>query len=259
MTGLDGRRVVVRGGGRLLIDGVDIVAPAGSLTAVVGPNGAGKSTLLRALSAVDVPSSGSVRVGEHDLLAAPRRRRARLAALVEQDATTELDLTVADVIGLGRLPHEGLFGGDDAGSADAIADAMAITDTTRFASRLVPTLSGGERQRVMLAKALAQQTPLLVLDEPTNHLDIAAQLATLRVLRDLARSGRAVLAALHDLGLTAAWADRVVMLSEGRVVAAGPTTEVLTAELVSALYGVETTVLTHPTTGAPVLAFSEIR
>jgi iron complex transport system ATP-binding protein len=259
MSDLEANRVSVRAGGRLIIDGVDVTAPAGSLTAVVGPNGAGKSTLLRALAAVEAPAAGSVVVDDRDLFASPRRTRARLAALVEQESATDLDLTVRDVVTLGRLPYEGAFGGADPDGATVIDEAMQRTSTERFADRLFRTLSGGERQRVLLAKALAQQTPLLVLDEPTNHLDIAAQLSTLRLLNDLARSGRSVLAALHDLSLTAAWADRVVMLSDGRVVAAGPTADVLTAPLVTALYGVETTILTHPLTGTPVLAFSELR
>ncbi|MFD1715803.1 ABC transporter ATP-binding protein [Amnibacterium flavum] len=256
MTALEARRVVVRAGGRILIDGVDCTAPTGTLTALVGPNGAGKSTLLRALAAIDRPESGRVEADGSDLFALRRRERAKLAALVEQDAGTDLDSTVFDVVGLGRVPHEGLFGTEDQRGRDIVHEAMATTGTTGFEHRDFSTLSGGERQRVMLAKALAQQTPLLLLDEPTNHLDIAAQLATLQLLRGLTASGTTVIAALHDLTLAAAWAQHVIVVADGQVVAAGPSTDVLTASLVRSVYGVDTTVLTHPVTGAPVLAFS---
>jgi iron complex transport system ATP-binding protein len=254
MTGLTADRIRIRAGGRILVDGVDCTAAEGTLTAVIGPNGAGKSTLLRALAAVARPAEGTVSFGEADAFSLPRRQRALLAALVEQDATTELDLTVADAVGLGRLPHEGLWGGDHDQREAIVSRSLDAVGMRAFAGRRVTTLSGGERQRVLLAKALAQATPLLLLDEPTNHLDIAAQLTTLALLRRLTASGTTVLAALHDLGLAAAHADAVVVLQNGRVVAAGPTLEVLTPALIRRVYGVDAVLLEHPVTGRPVLA-----
>ncbi|MET0591004.1 MAG: ATP-binding cassette domain-containing protein [Naasia sp.] len=257
MSTLSGHRISIRAGKRILVDGVDCTAPSGTTTALLGPNGAGKSTLLRALAAVERPAEGAVRIGEHDVLGLSRRRRARLAALVEQDLHTEIDLTVRQVVALGRVPHEGMFG-DDEDAAPVIAAAMDRAGVVELSERAFGSLSGGERQRVSLARALAQDTPVLLLDEPTNHLDIAAQLATLHLLSTLARSGTTVLAAVHDLSLAASWADRVVVLARGRVVAAGPTGDVLTPDLIAGVYGVRTTVLTHPTTGARVLSFDPL-
>jgi iron complex transport system ATP-binding protein len=193
----------------------------GSLTALVGPNGAGKSTLLRSLGAIVAPDGGSVRFDDDDLLALPRRERAKIAALVEQDSSTEIALSVRSVVELGRLPHQSLWRDDDTEAAGVVSAALESVSMTDFERRDFSTLSGGERQRVMLARALAQQPRLLLLDEPTDHLDIGAQLDVLALLHSVAGSGVTVLAALHDLGLAAAFADHVIMLQGGQVVAAG--------------------------------------
>ena len=240
--------------GRLIIDGVSIKVGAGSLTALIGPNGAGKSTLIRVLSGVSKPTDGRVLFNGADWNDTPRRERARLVALVEQDPTTDLAITVRDTVALGRTPYSGLFGGESAGDRASVDAALAATQTAQFADRDLSTLSGGERQRVQLARALAQQPQLLLLDEPTSHLDIGAQLEVMHVLRMLANDGLAVLTALHDLNL-AAHADQVVVLAAGRVVAAGAPAAVLTSELIGEVYGVTATVLAHPATGAPVIAF----
>jgi iron complex transport system ATP-binding protein len=258
VSGLEASRITVAAGGRLLVDGIDCTVPSGTLAALVGPNGSGKSTLLRALAAVHQPREGEVGFEGADLLRMPRRARARLAALVEQDATTETAMTVTQVVGLGRLPHESLLGGESPESARIIDAALETVEMTAFAQREFPSLSGGERQRVMLARALAQEPRLLLLDEPTNHLDIHAQLSVLALLRGLAATGSTVLAALHDLGLAAAYADHVIVLSRGRVVAAGPTAETLRPALIREVYRVEATVLQNPVTGRPVLAFSPL-
>jgi iron complex transport system ATP-binding protein len=280
VSGLEARGVSATAGGTLIIDGIDCTVPAGSFTALVGPNGAGKSTLLRTLAAVERPHAGSVRFAGSDLLTMHRRARARVLAFVEQDAATELALTVREVVALGRVPHESLLGGvglggvglggaglggaasgtSTVGGSDAvIARALETVGMSDFAERVLTSLSGGERQRVLLAKALAQEPQMLLLDEPTNHLDIGAGLETLELLRSVAASGSTVLAALHDLNLAATWCDRVIVVANGKVVAAGPATQTLTAELIGDVYGVEATVLTNPTTGSPVIAFSPRR
>lgn len=256
--GLEAGRVSISAGGTLVIDGVDCTAPHGSLSALVGPNGAGKSTLLRTLAAVEHPSAGTVSFDGTDLLALPRRARARIAALIEQDAATETALSAAAVVGLGRLPHQSLWREDTADSAAIIAAALETAGVSGFAHRSFASLSGGERQRVMLAKALAQQPQLLLLDEPTNHLDIGAQLSTLELLRTLASGGMTVLAALHDLGLAVGYAEHVIVLRGGKVVAAGPTEETLTPALIRDVYGVAAVVLEHPVTHRPVIAFSPL-
>ncbi|HWM32662.1 MAG TPA: ATP-binding cassette domain-containing protein [Pseudolysinimonas sp.] len=252
------RGITVRAGAATLVDDASFEAPAGALTALLGPNGAGKSTLLRAVAGVERPASGSVEHDDADLLAMPRRRRARVLALIEQEAATELPLTVRAVVGLGRTPHETLLGGRDPDATAAIDEAMAVAGVAGFASRDITSLSGGERQRVMLARALAQQPRILVLDEPTNHLDIAAQLEVLDVLADLAAAGTTVVVALHDLTLAAAHAQHVVVMAHGRVVASGPTGETLTPELLREVYGVQAQWSTNPLTGAPLLAVARV-
>jgi len=253
-VGLEVANVTVRVGTAALIEGVDFTAPAGAVTALLGPNGAGKSTLLRAVAGVERPASGTVTFEGQDLLALPRRERARRVALVEQEASTELPLTVRAVVGLGRTPFETSFGGRDRDAERVIDDAIATAGIAAFADREVPSLSGGERQRVMLARALAQQPRLLLLDEPTNHLDVGAQLDVLAVLRKLADSGTTVVAALHDLSSAAAHADAVVVLSHGRVVAMGATTETLTPDLIREVYGIQAHWMPNPLTGRPLLA-----
>jgi iron complex transport system ATP-binding protein len=256
VNGLEAGRVDVRAGGRLLVDGVDLRVQPGALTALVGPNGAGKSTLLRVLSGIDRPDTGDVRFRGEDLFGMRRRARARLAALVEQDAGTDLPLSVRATVALGRLPHESLLGGGGNDDAALVDRVLALTGMTAFADRELPTLSGGERQRVMLAKALAQETPLLLLDEPTNHLDIGAQLSVLSLLERVASTGSTVLAALHDLTLAVAFCRSVIVMAGGRVVAAGPTRATLTPDLLHEVYGVRAVLLESPVDGRPVISFS---
>ncbi|MBH0008905.1 ABC transporter ATP-binding protein [Salinibacterium sp. SWN1162] len=255
-SGLLAERISVTTDGTLLIDNVDCTVARGSLSALVGPNGAGKSTLLRALTGVHAPASGNVTFGGHDLLGMPRRHRARLAAFVEQDATTDTSLTVGMVVALGRLPHQSLWEADSPESAAIIAASLETVEMTAFREREFQSLSGGEKQRVMLARALAQQPQLLTLDEPTNHLDIAAQLAVLELLSSLRNTGVTVLAALHDLSLAASYCDHVIVISHGRVVAAGATETVLTEQLIADVYGVTASILRNPITGKPVIGFS---
>lgn len=266
MTGLELDRVTVRLDGTIIIDGVNCTIPRGALTALIGPNGAGKSTLLHALAAALPVAAGTISFADDDLLALPRRARARLLALVEQDAATELNLTVSDVVALGRIPHQGLFGDTSQHDRDVVHGALSAVGMLDFSHRLLAELSGGERQRVLLARALAQEPSLLLLDEPTNHLDISAQLSTLDLLHSLTlgqsssgAGGITVLAALHDLTLAAQYSDHVIVLRQGVVMAAGATASTLTAELISEVYGVQADVMEHPKTGRPLIAFSPLR
>jgi iron complex transport system ATP-binding protein len=257
--GLAAERVRWSAGRRLILDGIDVTAPPGAVTGLLGPNGSGKSTLLRIVAGVQPPDGGRVTLAGGDLLAMARRRRARTLALVEQDATTELPVTVLDAVLLGRTPHRPMLAGPTDDDRRIARGALARAGVAALEDRLIGTLSGGERQRVHLARALAQEPRLLLLDEPTNHLDIAAQLATMKLVRSLADDGVTVMAALHDLSLAAATCDRVVLLAPGsdggRVVAAGPVEEVLVPEVIDPVYRVRTIVLRHPRTGRPVLVF----
>ncbi|TPW72381.1 ATP-binding cassette domain-containing protein [Schumannella sp. 10F1B-5-1] len=251
--------MTVRIGDRSVVDAAAFTAPPRALTALVGPNGAGKSSLLRAIAGAERPAAGSLHLDGADLAALGRRERARRLAFVEQDAGTELPLSVESVVGLGRTPYGALLGGPDRDAAAAVDAAITAAGIDHLRGREITRLSGGERQRVLLARALAQHPRLLLLDEPTNHLDIAAQLAALTLLRGLVGEGVAVLAALHDLGLAAAWADHVVVLHEGRVVAEGAPLDTLTPELLAEVYGVRASWLADPNTGRPVLAASPLR
>lgn len=251
-------RVTFSRNGRMLIDDVDCTVDAGSLTALVGPNGAGKSTLLHLIAAADKPTSGTVELGGTDVRTMRRRARARYTALVEQQAETELDLSVLDVVLLGRTPHLSALGGPGAADVEIARTALCRCGADALAARQFQELSGGERQRVLLARALTQEPALLLMDEPTNHLDIQAQLHTLGLMRSLAGEGLAVLAALHDLTLAARYADTVIVLDQGRVVAAGAPADTLTPELMQVVYGVRADVITHPVDGTPLIAFSSL-
>jgi iron complex transport system ATP-binding protein len=257
--GLDVSRVDIRLDGTLIIDGVDCSVAAGTFSALLGPNGAGKSTLLAVLAGVERAQGGSIRFAGVELHGMPRRQRAQTVSFVEQEASTELALTVRQVVELGRTPYQTLWGDESADDAAVVAAALESTGLTSFAARTFVSLSGGERQRVLLAKALAQEPRLLLLDEPTNHLDVSAQLSTLSLVRSLTgpeTGGVTVLAALHDLNLAAAYCDHVIVLRRGRAYAAGPTETVLTPELIRDVYGVRADVLRNPSTGRPVIAFS---
>jgi iron complex transport system ATP-binding protein len=254
--GLSVRDMHVRLGAQTILDAVDLVAEPGTVTGLIGPNGAGKSTLLRAILGLTPVESGSVTFDGADLLAMPRRSRAQLAAFVEQSAGTDARLTAHEVVMLGRIPFQTVWQVSPTPEDTHVADrALASVDMTSFASRLYHTLSGGEQQRIQIARALAQQPRLLLLDEPTSHLDVHAQLATLARLHQRARAGATVFLALHDLNLAAGFCDRLILLHDGRPVASGPPDAVLTPALLRTVYGVDVTVLRHPGSGRPLIAY----
>ncbi|SHJ53017.1 iron complex transport system ATP-binding protein [Nocardiopsis flavescens] len=249
--------VTVRRGGRALLDGVDLTVRAGELVALVGPNGAGKSTLLGAVSG-DLAAGpergadgGAVRLFDRGLNEWTPPELALRRAVLPQEAAVSFPFSVAELVAMGRAPWAGL--GDPAQDDEIVAAAMEGTGISHLADRRFPTLSGGERARVMLARVLAQDAQLLMLDEPTAALDIHHQELVLTIARTLAERGGAVIVVLHDLGLAAAYAHRVAILSEGRIAAQGPPAEVFTAPLLSAVYRHEVEVLPHPRTGIPLV------
>jgi iron complex transport system ATP-binding protein len=234
---LQAEGVSVRLGGRAVVDRLSLQLAPGQWVALVGPNGAGKSSLLSVLAGLRVPDAGLVRLQGAPLSGWSARDRARQLAWLAQAGDAEGDLSARDVVRLGRLPHQGLFGAPDAADERAVDDALAETAAAAFADRRLNALSGGERQRVLLARALAVQAPVLLLDEPTAHLDAPHQQALLRSLRGRAGQGGAVLAALHDLTL-ALQADRVLVLHQGRLLADGaPADAALQAALVEVFGG----------------------
>ncbi|WP_446663784.1 ABC transporter ATP-binding protein [Flexivirga sp. B27] len=237
---------------------LSLSAPTGKLTALVGANGAGKSTVLRLLVGALRPDTGRLAFDGADLDRLGRRERARQIALLEQQTSTDQDLTAIDVVTLGRIPHLQPWSGLGPADREVAASMLDRVGAPHLADRPYNALSGGEQQRVRLAAALAQQPRLLLVDEPTNHLDIGAQLDALALLRDLADSGLTVVTALHDLGHALGHADHVIAMERGQAVAQGPPAEVLTPTLIHRLYGVHAEVLTHPVTGKSVLAFSRL-
>ncbi|MEV1064877.1 ABC transporter ATP-binding protein [Streptomyces sp. NPDC050263] len=231
--------------GRLILDGVSLAPRPGSVTGLLGPNGSGKSTLLRVLSGVLSPASGVVTLDGRPLGDWGRRAVARRVAVVEQQADTLVELTVADVVRLGRVPHRRAWTPTTGADERAVRTALERTGLTDRLDQPWHTLSGGERQRVQIARALAQEPRELLLDEPTNHLDIQHQLDLLNLVAELPVTS---VVALHDLNLAAMYCDQVVVLREGRVVAAGTPAATLTESLIADVYGVRATV-TRPDPG----------
>ncbi|MFF0479176.1 ABC transporter ATP-binding protein [Streptomyces sp. NPDC004284] len=251
-AGLRAERVSRTAGGTLVLDGVSLALAPGTVTGLLGPNGSGKSTLLRLLAGVLAPDSGVVTLDGDPLDGLGRRTVARRLATVEQQADTQTDLTVADVVRLGRIPHRRAWTPPSAADETAVRTALERTGLTDRARQPWRTLSGGERQRVQIARALAQEPRELLLDEPTNHLDIQHQLDLLALVADLRLTA---VVALHDLNLAAMYCDRLVVLARGRVVAGGPPEEVLTEELIAEVYGVRAAVTRPGPDGRPHIRF----
>ena len=232
---LDG--VTVTLGGRPVVRDVTTNVGVGEWVALIGPNGAGKTTLLRAVAGL-VRYDGAVSLLGSPVAALGRRERARRLAVVPQEPETPPWLTVAEYVLLGRTPHLGSLAREGAADREAAARALARLDLLPFGDRTLGTLSGGERQRVVVARALAQEAAIVLLDEPTAALDIGHQQHALELLDELrASEGLTLVAAMHDLTLAAQYADRVVLLGDGRVVADGPPADVLTEEGLAEHYG----------------------
>jgi iron complex transport system ATP-binding protein len=235
---LECRDVTVTAGGRTILDGVSLGVGAGEWVAVVGPNGAGKTTLLRAVLGL-VPSRGHIAVDGRDLTALPGRLRAQRVAFVAQSPVTPPAMRVVDYVLLGRTPYLGAAGRERPEDLAIVHEVLCELDLLGFASRALGSLSGGERQRVCIARALAQRTPVLLFDEPTSALDLGHQSHVLELVDELRRTkSLAVVSTMHDLSTASRFAERLVLLAEGRVVVEGRPAEVLTAERVEALYGV---------------------
>ena len=240
--------------GRDVLSDVTLRVAPGEFVAIAGPNGSGKSTLLRAMSRVLRPRLGKALLDGCDLYAIPAAQSARALGVVPQEAPLEFDFTVEEVVLMGRAPHLGRFQSEGERDRAVAREALERTGTWDLRKRSIRELSGGERQRVILARAFAQEPQALLLDEPTAHLDLAYQAQVLRIARSLREEKRtAVLATLHDLNLAAAFADRLVLLHQGRIAAAGTPKEVLTEAVLRPVFGPEVAVRAHPDTGGPLV------
>lgn len=251
---LSGARLTLGYEGRRISEHLNVSIPPGSFTAIIGPNACGKSTLLRALSRLLKPDAGQVFLHGQDIAGYPTREVARRLALLPQSSTAPDGITVADLVARGRFPHQGLLRPWSDADRQAVDAAMAATGVTDLAARTVGELSGGQRQRVWLALVLAQETPVLLLDEPTTFLDISHQLDVLRLCRNLHRSGNYTLVTvLHELSLAFRFADHIIAMKDGRVVAQGPPKQIATAELIKEIYGIDAVVIPDPATGGPLV------
>lgn len=245
--------VEVRYGERVALRPFNDRIAAGAWVGLIGPNGAGKSSLLRALAGL-VEHDGVIRIDEADLTAAKERRRAALVAYVPQEPIVPDDMSVRDYVLLGRTPYIGYFGSPSRTDHEVVDEVLAQLRLGAFGPRLLGALSGGERQRAVIARALAQQAPVLLLDEPTSALDIGHQQQALELVTELrTRQQLTVVSAMHDLTLAGIYTDRLVMLHQGSVVAAGSPREVLTAERIGAVYHVCVTVDEDPDDGAVIV------
>ncbi|WP_404949199.1 ABC transporter ATP-binding protein [Streptomyces sp. ARC14] len=241
-------------GDRTVVSSLDLAVPPGAITVIVGANASGKSTLLRSMSRLLAPREGRVVLDGKEVHRLPAKELARTLGLLPQSPVAPEGITVSDLVGRGRHPHQSLFSRWNEKDDAAVASALEATATEPLADRAVDELSGGQRQRVWIAMALAQQTDLLLLDEPTTFLDASHQIEVLDLLTDLNRSrGTTIVMVLHDLNLAARYADHLIALADGTLHAAGTPAEVLTEETVRAVFGLESRVVEDPVSGRPLM------
>ncbi|MHA6798087.1 ABC transporter ATP-binding protein [Bounagaea algeriensis] len=241
-------------GERVVVDGLDLDVLDGAITAVIGPNGCGKSTLLRALGRLLRPRSGQVLLDGAQIQGMSTKQVAKVLGMLPQSPVAPEGLTVADLVARGRHPHQAWYRQWSTADEGAVAEALDLTGIAELADRPLDELSGGQRQRAWLSMVLAQGTDLLMLDEPTTYLDLSHQVDVLELIESLhAGSGRTVAMVLHDLNLAARYAQRLVAMADGKVVAAGAPEEVITEPLLAEVFGLQAKVITDPVAGGPLV------
>lgn len=235
------------------LDSVDLGLPEGRVTVLAGPNGCGKSTLLRLIRRLLLPDTGTVRLEQRDILDLSERELARRMALLSQSPSAPDELKVAELVRLGRFPHQTFFRQWSKEDAHVVERALVATGLEDLGERRLDTLSGGQKQRVWLAMVLAQDTPTVCLDEPTNHLDVQHQLECLDLVRRLNRElGKTVIVVLHDLNLAARYADHLVLMKQGRIRAQGNPAELMREHLIGEVFGIESRVILDPVHHVPL-------
>lgn len=241
-------------GDAVILENLDLVVPQGKITVIVGANACGKSTLLRTMSRLISPRRGQVLLDGKSIHSIAPKKLAKTLGLLPQSPIAPEGITVADLVSRGRHPHQGMLSRWSNEDNDAVAAALEATKTFELAERPVDELSGGQRQRVWIAMALAQQTEILLLDEPTTFLDISHQVEVLDLLTDLNHSrGTTIVMVLHDLNLAARYADHLVAMAQGRLHVFGSPEDVLTQDNVREVFGLESRIITDPTSGRPMM------
>ena len=237
-----------------ILNDIVLKVESGEMLGLVGPNGAGKTTLLKIITGILRPQRGQVHLGGDDILSLSPRDRARRVAMVAQSPAVPQGFTSLEAVLMGRNPHLGLLQWEGPKDLEVAQRVMELTGTLEFAHRLVTSLSGGERQRVFIARALAQEAPLLLLDEPTAHLDIGYQPLILDLIQEIRRdTGVGVVAAMHDLSLASQYCQHIAVLHQGVVYALGEPHEVITSEMVATVFRAEVSIVRHPVHGTPVV------
>ncbi len=251
---LQARDVRLGYGDREIVPGLSVTVPPGRITVIVGPNACGKSTLLRAMARLLAPSAGAVLLDGRSIQDMPTKEVAAVLGILPQSPTAPEGITVSDLVGRGRYPHQGWFRRWGAEDDEAVAQALLSTDVLELADRPVDELSGGQRQRVWIAMALAQRTDILLLDEPTTFLDASHQLDVLDLLTDLNRErGVTMVAVLHDLNLACRYADHMIAMKDGRILAEGRPVDIVTEELVGEVFGMRCSVIEDPASATPMV------
>ncbi|SFR57491.1 ABC transporter ATP-binding protein [Microbacterium azadirachtae] len=251
---LEARNLTVGYDADPVIDGLDLALPASGITMIVGGNGCGKSTLLRTLARLLKPRTGSVLLDGSAIAQLPTKEVARIVGLLPQAPVAPDGIRVSDLVDRGRTPHRGWLGGRDRRDDEVVADALHVTGMAEFAERTIDELSGGQRQRAWVAMALAQEPDILLLDEPTTYLDLAHQVELLQLLVRLSRErGTQVVVVMHELNLATRYADHLIAMRDGRVVAEGAPGDVVTVELLRDVFDLEAVVVPDPIAGTPMI------
>ncbi|SDM17644.1 ABC transporter ATP-binding protein [Sediminibacillus halophilus] len=237
---------------KTVIQEISLEIPSNKINVIIGANACGKSTLLKTLARLIKPISGKITLDGKAISKVPPKQLARIVGLLPQSPIVPEGISVADLVGRGRFPHQALFGGWTKKDYEAVAEAMEIMNITELANQHIDELSGGQRQRVWIAMALAQQTDILFLDEPTTFLDITYQVEILDLLTDLnRRHGTTIVMVLHDINLSARYADHIFALNKGKLVADGTPSRVITSNLIKDIFGLDCTVIKDPISGSP--------
>lgn len=251
---MSARDLAVNYGDRAVIEGLDVDFPHGQITTIIGPNGCGKSTLLRAMSRLIPTKSGKVLLDQQDVSDIKRKELARTISVLPQTPTAPEGLNVADLVSRGRHPHQSWIRQWSSTDEQEVHKALELTGSLELADRTLDELSGGQRQRVWISMVLAQNTDILFLDEPTTYLDLATSVDILELVRQLRTElNRTVVMVLHDLNLAVRYSDHLVVMNEGKVLASGAPSEVITAELLQDAFGLDAVVVEDPITGGPLV------